>query len=41
VDELVLELEPAYSGSSLDSPDRSDQFQELTYVDTDTFLENF
>jgi len=41
VDELLLELEPAYSGSSLDSSDRCDQSQELTYVDTDTFLENF
>jgi len=41
VDELLLELDPAYSGSSLDSPDRSDQSQEVPDVDTDTLLENF
>ena len=41
VDELVLELDTAYSGSSIDSPDPADQSQELTYVDIDTFLESF
>ena len=41
VDELVLELDAAYSGSSIDSPDQADQSQELTYVDIDTFLESF
>ena len=41
VDELVLQLDAAYSGSSIDSPDQADQSQELTYVDIDTFLESF
>ncbi len=41
VDELVLELDAAYSGSSIDSPDPADESQELTYVDIDTFLESF
>ena len=41
VDELVLELDAAYAGSSIDSPDPVDQPQELTYVDIDTFLESF
>ena len=41
VDDLVLELDAAHSGSSLDSPDQADQSQELTYVDIDTFLANF
>ena len=41
VDELVLQLDAAYSGSSIDSPDPADQSQELTYVDIDTFLESF
>ena len=41
VDELVLQLAAAYSGSPIDSPDPADQSQELTYVDIDTFLESF
>jgi hypothetical protein len=41
VDELVLHLDAAYSGSSIDSPDQADQSQELTYVDIDTFRESF
>ena len=41
VDELVLELDAAYSGSSIDSPDPADQSRELTYVDIDSFLESF
>ncbi len=41
VDELVLQLDAAYSGSPIDSPDPADQSQELTYVDIDTFLESF
>ena len=39
VDELVLQLDAAYSGSPIDSPDPAEQSQELTYVDIDTFLE--
>ena len=41
VDELVLQLDAAYSGSSIDSPDPADPSQELTYVAIDTFLESF
>lgn len=41
VDSLVLELDAAYLGSSLDSPDQADESQELTYVDIDTFLASF
>ena len=41
VDGLVLELDAAYSASSIDSSDQVDQCQELTYVDIDTFLESF
>ena len=41
VDELVLQLDATYSGSSIDSPDQADESQELTYVDIDTFLESF
>ena len=41
VDGLVLELDAAYSASSIDSPDHADESQDLTYVDIDTFLENF
>jgi len=41
LDELVLELDAAYSGSLIDSPEQADQSQELTYVDIDTFLESF
>ena len=38
---LVLELDAAYSGSSIDSSDQTDESQELTYVDIDTFLASF
>ena len=41
MDALVLELDAAYSGRSIDSPDQADESQELTYVDIDTFLESF
>ena len=41
VDGLVLELDAAYSTSSIGSPDQADQSQELTYVDIDTFLATF
>ena len=41
VDELVLHLYAAYSGSPIDSPDPADQSQELTCVDIDTSLESF
>ena len=38
VDDLVLELDAAYSANSISSPDQADESQELTYVDIDTFL---
>ena len=38
VEDLVLDLDVAYSDSS---PDQAGQFQELTYVDIDTFLATF
>ena len=41
VDGLVLELDAAYSASSIDSSDQVDRSQELTYVDIDTFLGSF
>ena len=41
VDGLVLELEAAYSDSSIGSSDQADPSQELTYVDIDTFLASF
>jgi len=41
VDGLVLELDAAYSDSSIGSPDQADQSQELTYVGIDTFLASF
>ena len=41
VDRLVLELDAAYSASSIDSSDQVDRSQELTYVDIDTFLASF
>ena len=41
IDGLVLELDAAYSASSIDSPDQADQSQELTYIDIDTFLASF
>ena len=41
VREVVLELDAAYSGNSLDAPNEADESHELTYVDIDTFLANF
>ena len=41
MEDLVLDLDAAYSDSSIGSPDQADQSQELTYVDIDTFLESF
>ena len=41
MDELVLELDAAYSGNALDAPNEADESHELTYVDIDTFLTNF
>ncbi len=41
VDGSVLELDAAYSTSSISSPDQADQSQELTYVDIDTFPASF
>ena len=38
VEDLVLDLDVAYSDSS---PEEAGQFQELTYVDIDTFLTTF
>ena len=38
---LVLELNAAYSASSIGFPDQTDQPQELTYVDIATFLSTF
>ena len=37
----MLDLDAAYSDSSIGSPDQADQSQELTYVDIDTFLVTF
>jgi hypothetical protein len=41
VDELVLELDAAYSGNAIDAPNEADESHEVTYVDIDTFLEDF
>ena len=41
VDGLVLELDTAYSNSSISSSDQADESRELTYIDIDTFLESF
>ena len=41
MEDLVLDLDAAYSDSSISSPDQADQSQELTYVDIDTFLATF
>ena len=41
VDGLVLELDAAYSASSIGSPNQDDQSRELTYVAIDTFLASF
>ncbi|MEO2048784.1 MAG: transposase [Pirellulales bacterium] len=40
-DGLVLELDAAYSDSSVSSSDQAVPSQELTYVDIDTFLSSF
>ena len=40
-DGLVLELDAAYSNSSISSSDQADESQELTCVDIGTFLESF
>ena len=41
MEDLVLDLDAAYSDSSIGSPDQADQSQELTYVDIDTQLATF
>ena len=41
VEDLVLDLDAAYSDSSSGSPDQPDRSRELTYVDIDTFLATF
>ena len=41
VEDLVLELDAAFAGSSLESLDQADELQELICVDIDTFLESF
>ena len=41
VQELVLELDAAFVDSALESADRADESQDLTYVDIETFLANF
>ena len=41
VEGLVRELDAAYSGSAIGSPDQADESQELTYDDIDTFLASF
>ena len=41
VEGLVLELDAAYTASSVDSSGQANESQELTYVDIDTFLEHF
>ena len=40
-EDLVLELDAAYSASAIDSPNQADESQELTYVDIDTFMASF
>ena len=39
LEDLVLDLDAAYSDSSIGSPDQADQSRELTYIDT--FLATF
>jgi len=41
MDDLVLELDAAYSASSISSTDQATEPQDLTYVDIDTFLAGF
>lgn len=38
--DLVLQLDAAYSGGSIDSPDEAGQSRDLSYVDIDTFPKN-
>ena len=39
--DLVLELDAGCADNSISLADESDESQELTYVDIDTFLESF
>jgi hypothetical protein len=39
--ELVLELDAAHCGNSIDSPNEVDESRELTYVDIDNCLPTF
>ena len=41
MDDLVLELDAAYSASSISSTDQAAEPQDLTCVDIDTFLAGF
>ena len=41
VEDLVLDLDASYSDSSTGFSDPTDQPQELTHVDIDTFLASF
>ena len=41
MDDLVLELDAAYSASSISSTDQAAEPQDLTCVDIDTFLTDF
>ena len=41
MDDLVLELDAAYSASSISCTDQAAEPQDLTYVDIDTFLTDF
>ena len=41
MDDLVLELDAGSADNSIRSADEADTSQELSYVDIDTFLENF
>jgi hypothetical protein len=40
-EDLVLELDAAHAGNSIDSRNQTESSQELTYVDIDTFLAHF
>ena len=41
MENLVLDLDFEFSDSPIESSDQSDESQELTYVDIDTFLASF
>ena len=41
VEDLVLDLDSGFSDSPIESPDQSNESQELTYVDIGTFLASF